>query len=304
MNRRYITLPMLLLVLSLSSGCGTTEYRGYEGPSLPESQVAVLSLVLSPPLPGDFFCIREIDGKPTGTRCLGSGQLDIRFELLPGPHTVSALHDEQTGGRRCIFGCPNLSPRGLLYPFDDWPTWTPTEEVLTFEAEAGHTYDIGPFWIKDTTTGEIVSRGKTPAEKARGKLFEKFLVDAEKGDPEAQYVLYGRGEPNKESLRWLCLAANQGYAPAQEMLGKLHAGFFSGKYSGDWSDAGFAEPDRVRAYMWHSLATSSWQRRAGYFKDALADQMTPEQIAEAEKLAAEWKPGDCGAEDRTAESTK
>ncbi|MCZ6760800.1 MAG: hypothetical protein O7D29_10605 [Gemmatimonadetes bacterium] len=34
------------------------------------------------------------------------------------------------------------------------------------------------------------------------------------------------------------------------------------------------------------------------------DQMTPAQIAEAKRLAAEWKPGDCGAEDRTAESTK
>ena len=300
MNRRYITLPMLLLVLSLSSGCGTTEYRGYEGPSLPESQVAVLSLVLFPPLPGDFFCIREIDGKPTGTRCLGSGQLDIRFELLPGPHTVSALHDEQTGGRRCFFGCPNLSPRGLLYPFDDWPRWTPTEEVLTFEAEAGHTYDIGPFWIKDTTTGEIVSRGKTPAEKAREKLFEKFLVDAEKGDREAQFQLYRGSSLSGKSLTWLCLAANQGYTPAQEEFGDLYAG----KYGGDWSDADFAEPDRVRAYMWYSLAASSGHRRAGFTRNRLGNQMTPAQIAEAERLAAEWKPGDCGAEDRTAKSTK
>ncbi len=34
------------------------------------------------------------------------------------------------------------------------------------------------------------------------------------------------------------------------------------------------------------------------------NQMTPAQIAEAERLVAEWKPGDCGAEGRTAESTK
>ncbi len=27
-----------------------------------------------------------------------------------------------------------------------------------------------------------------------------------------------------------------------------------------------------------------------------SNQMTPEQIAEAKRLAAEWKPGDCGAE--------
>ena len=36
--------------------------------------------------------------------------------------------------------------------------------------------------------------------------------------------------------------------------------------------------------------------RAGSTRDFIDDQMTPAQIAEAERLAAEWKPGDCGAE--------
>ncbi len=27
----------------------------------------------------------------------------------------------------------------------------------------------------------------------------------------------------------------------------------------------------------------------------MSDKMTPEQIAEAERLVAEWKPGDCDA---------
>ena len=39
-------------------------------------------------------------------------------------------------------------------------------------------------------------------------------------------------------------------------------------------------------------------------RNTVANQMTPAQIAEAERLAAEWKPRDCGAEDRTAKSTK
>ena len=50
--------------------------------------------------------------------------------------------------------------------------------------------------------------------------------------------------------------------------------------------------------------TSLGDGRAGYTRDDVADQMTPAQIAEAERLAAEWKPGDCGAEGRMAKSTK
>ncbi len=164
------------------------------------------------------------------------------------------------------------------------------EEVLTFEAEAGHTYDIGPFWIKDTTTGKIVF------DLEKFKEREKLVVAAEKGDREAQFQLYRVSRPSGKSLRWLCLAANQGYALAQEEFGDLHAGV----YGGDWSDAGFAEPDRVRAYMWYSLAASSGHRRAGFTRNYLGKQMTPAQITEAERLAAEWKPGDCGAPAKSA----
>ena len=91
-----------------------------------------------------------------------------------------------------------------------------------------------------------------------------------------------------------------GHALAQAELGDLHV-----KGLGQaWREAGLVELDHVRAYMWYSLAAANGDRRAGYDRADLVDQMTPAQIAEAERLAAEWKPGDCGAEDRTAKSTK
>ncbi len=63
-----------------------------------------------------------------------------------------------------------------------------------------------------------------------------------------------------------------------------------------WREAGLVELDPIRAYVWYSLAAANGETRAGFTRDDLADQMTPAQIAEAERLAAEWKPGDCGAE--------
>ena len=47
--------------------------------------------------------------------------------------------------------------------------------------------------------------------------------------------------------------------------------------------------DYVQAYMWYILGAASGAHRGSARKNALAEQMTPEQIAEAEKLAQEWK---------------
>ena len=54
--------------------------------------------------------------------------------------------------------------------------------------------------------------------------------------------------------------------------------------------------DYAEAYMWYSLALSPGNNWAAENRARVAKKMAPEQIAEAEKLAAEWKPGDCGAE--------
>jgi hypothetical protein len=54
--------------------------------------------------------------------------------------------------------------------------------------------------------------------------------------------------------------------------------------------------DYVRAYMWLTLAAQSPGLSAQYpeldrmVRGALAHKMTPAQIAEAQKLASEWKP--------------
>ena len=102
---------------------------------------------------------------------------------------------------------------------------------------------------------------------------------AEKGNPDAQINLGnmyfdGNGVPQDyaESVSWYLLAADQGNADAQIALGFLY------KY-------GEAMPfDYVQAYKWFDLAGSRSDR------DTIATKMTPAQIAEAQKLAREWKP--------------
>ena len=92
----------------------------------------------------------------------------------------------------------------------------------------------------------------------------------------------GRGVPqdDTEAVRWYRLAANQGFAVAQYNLGVMYR-----------NGRGVPQDD-VAAHMWLDLAgaQSSGYERDLYVKlrDDVAAGMTPEQIAEAQRLAREW----------------
>ena len=72
--------------------------------------------------------------------------------------------------------------------------------------------------------------------------------------------------------------AEQGDANAQYNLGVFY-------------DNGLGVPqDKVRAYMWFNLSAAQGRDGAAAFRDLIARRMTPAQIAEAQRLAREWKP--------------
>ena len=59
-----------------------------------------------------------------------------------------------------------------------------------------------------------------------------------------------------------------------------------------------ALPNQVRAYLWYTLAEDwEWSQR---FKEKLTREMTPDQIAEAERLVSEWEPNPAECETITA----
>jgi TPR repeat protein len=113
-------------------------------------------------------------------------------------------------------------------------------------------------------------------------VLQEWRPLAEKGDASAQFslgVLYynGRGVPQDyaEAVNWYRLAAEQGYADAQSNLGVMYA-----------NGRGFIQ-DFVKAHMWVNIAASLGTENAASIRDALAAKMTPEQIADAQRLARE-----------------
>lgn len=107
---------------------------------------------------------------------------------------------------------------------------------------------------------------------------------AEQGDARAQFsfgLLHenGDGVPRDyaKARQWYEKAAAQGDAKAQLYLG-MQFSFGQG-----------GPVDLVQAYMWYSLAAGNGNAHAPGYRDDLIRQMTPAQIAEAQKRAREWK---------------
>ena len=149
---------------------------------------------------------------------------------------------------------------------------------------------------------------------------------AEQGDGEAQYrlgdmYLSGEGVPQDyvEAVRWFRLAAEQGYAEAQDKLGAMYMDgqgvpqdyaeaarwYLLAAEQGETS-AQFAlgfvygrgrglTQDYVQAHMWLNLAAGRMppgllRDTAAESRSIIAKRMTPAQVAEAQRLAREWKP--------------
>ena len=145
----------------------------------------------------------------------------------------------------------------------------------------------------------LAERGEADAQTKLGLIYAEgqgvkqdyqeavrwYRLAAEKGDAAAQFILasmydYGRGvtQDYQEAVRWYRLAAEQGNSLA---LGRLGLMYYEGQG---------VPQDYVKSYMWFNLAEKGGKNFGVDLRDTLAKSMTPEQIAEAQQLAREWKP--------------
>ena len=117
------------------------------------------------------------------------------------------------------------------------------------------------------------------------EAYTQFRAAAEQGLATAQYNLgqmynLGLGVPQDyaEAVKWYRAAAEQGQADAQNNLGRMYA-------------TGEGVPqDYVQAYKWFSLGAAQGDSGSKTNRDIVIDLMTPEQIAEGQKLSREFQP--------------
>ncbi len=112
-----------------------------------------------------------------------------------------------------------------------------------------------------------------------------FQKAADQGHAGAQVnlgTLYflGQGAPESDqmALSWFRRAAEQRNALAFAKLGLMYA-----------QGRGVSQ-DFIEAHMWYNLSASHGEKRAMESREALAKQMTPAQLAEAQRKARDWAP--------------
>jgi TPR repeat protein len=132
--------------------------------------------------------------------------------------------------------------------------------------------------------GEMYFFGRSVAKDYPKAKFW-FVRAAGQGLAEAAHKLgimyangYGIRKDDAKAFSWYHLAAEQGHPKAQSDLGSAYA-------------SGQGVPQNiVLAYMWFSLSAEQGNQPAAEGRALAAKEMTPAQIAEAQKLAREWKP--------------
>ena len=135
--------------------------------------------------------------------------------------------------------------------------------------------------VHGLAAGGIERGGAAYNQGDYGTALQEWRPLAEQGDAGAQLNLgymydngYGVPQDYKEAVKWYLRAAEQGSDRAQYNLGLMY-------------DVGYGVPqDFVRAHMWYDIAGVEV---AISYRDYVAREMTPAQIAKAQKLAREWK---------------
>ena len=115
------------------------------------------------------------------------------------------------------------------------------------------------------------------------KAVELWTQASGHGLVEAQYNLahmYANGQgvaqDYAQAAAWYRKAAKQGRAEAQYNLGQMYR-----------RGEGVAQ-DYAQAHMWYNLAAAQGVENGAKWRDKVADKMTPDQVAEAQRLAREW----------------
>ncbi len=165
------------------------------------------------------------------------------------------------------------------YARGDYATALQGFEALAEQGDASGQFFLGTMY----GDGRGVPRDDAKAAKWYRKAAEQGLAGA-------QYrlgVMYRKGRgvalDQVEAAKWYRKAAEQGLADAQYRLGVMY-------------NNGLGVPqDFALAHMWFNLAASRFalgsdRDVAIKGREGVARLMTPAQIAEAQRLAREWKP--------------
>ena len=214
----------------------------------------------------------------------GEAQLEVSTRYLTGNgvdrNVAKALKylrkaaDQGVARAQCLLGLAYSSGDGVKVDKVEGVRWL---HRAADKGLAEAQYDLGMCYAN----GDGVSKNAVEAIGWYRKAADQYLPEAE--SELGNCYLEGTGVPKDipEGVRWTRKAAEHGFAQAQNTLGQCYA-------------KGRGVPkDYLEAYKWFNLAASKGDDRADDARINLASAeryMTTEQVAEAQRLAHEFKP--------------
>ncbi len=193
-------------------------------------------------------------------------------------HEFQILAEQGDAKAQFYLGIMYHNGEGILKDYSEAAKW------YKLAAEQGHEeaqYMLG--WMYTTDFYQGVPQDYSEAVKW-------YRLAAEQGNVVVQIIVgnmynTGQGVPQdySEAVKWYRLAAEQGNAEAQNNLGSMYE-----------NSRGVTQ-NYVLAHMWYNLGAAQLppgEHRdiAVSNRDIVEGKMTPEQVAEAQRLAREWKP--------------
>ena len=203
-------------------------------------------------------------------KLLAARQLDagVRDDVAVQQERLKRLEAQLEAMQRQIGNAPGQtptpSPSGISAAEVQTLTALATQGNVDAQDRLGWMYAFGEGVPQDYPTARqwwelAAAQGDLMAQSALGELYAD-----------------GRGgaQDYARARKWLGKAAAQGGARAQFNLGVLY-------------ERGRGVPQNfVQAQMWYTLGEANGNKKAAEFRDALAKQMTPAQIAEAQRFAS------------------
>jgi TPR repeat protein len=158
------------------------------------------------------------------------------------------------------------------YTRGDYPTALKLLQPLVNQGDANAQFSLGLMY----NLGRGVPQDDAQAATWYRKAADQGLADAQ--DNLGFAYAKGRGIPQDyaQAIVWFRKAAEEGLADAQNNLGISY-------------ERGLGVPqDFVQSHLWFNLAASQGHAGGTKNRDIVAARMTPQQIAQAQKLASEW----------------
>ena len=222
-------------------------------------------------------------------RGLSAGQITVPSAPWPSPFGRSYASLKRFGGanghamRRLVLGA-------ILLVGLSAPAWADPPGTAAEPAPTGEDIKRAPLEFQ---TGLVALCSDFLSSARRAVTPEETLTMlrrlAERGNPCAQFEWAGRygagaGVPHDyfEAAKWYRRAAEQGHPLAQRELGIMY-----------WQNRGVPQ-DYVLAHMWLNLAAARLpvlllrDNTIEVWRENVERKMTPNQIAEAQRMAREW----------------